>query len=70
MTKEEVEEWRARDPIKSFGKKLTDDRVATQGELDKIDAEIREMVADAHTFAQESPWPDPATVLDHVYSTP
>jgi 2-oxoisovalerate dehydrogenase E1 component len=69
-TQEEIDEWKSRDPIDQLGKKLVDDGTATKAELDKIDGEVTEMVADAHAFAQESPFPDPATVLDNVYSTP
>lgn len=67
-TQEEIDEWKKRDPIDTYGKKLTGDGVATQVELDKINSEVEEMVAEAHKFAQESPFPDPATVLDHVFS--
>jgi 2-oxoisovalerate dehydrogenase E1 component len=67
-TKEEIDGWRKKDPIERLGKKLQEDGVATKDELDKIEKEVSEMVAEAHTFAQESPYPDPATVLDHVYS--
>lgn len=68
-TKEEIDEWKARDPIDGLGKKLIDDGLATKDELERIDREVIEMVAEAHTFAQESPYPDPATVLDYVYSS-
>lgn len=68
-TREEVEEWVARGPIKRFRKKLAGDGTATEQELDQIDTEVKAMVAEAHAFAQSSPWPDPATVTDHIYST-
>lgn len=68
-TKEEVEEWKARCPIKRFREKLLGDEVATQQELDQIDAEVKAKTKDAHEFAHNSPWPDPATVTDHLYST-
>ena len=68
-TKEEIDEWKARDPIDGLGKKLIDDGLATKDELERIDREVIEMVAEAHAFAQESPYPDPATVLDYVYSS-
>ncbi len=69
-TKEEVEEWKARGPIKRFKERLLDDEVATQQELNQIDAAVKAIIQEAHEFAQNSPMPDPATVLDHVYSTP
>jgi len=30
---------------------------------------VTTIVADALHFATTSPWPDPATVLDHVYGS-
>jgi 2-oxoisovalerate dehydrogenase E1 component len=69
-TREEVEEWRARDPILRFRDKLVAAGTASEETLEAIDAEVRAMVAEGHQFAQESPAPDPSTVLDHVYSTP
>ena len=44
------------------------DEIAAQSELDVIDAEVKAIIEDAHTFAQDSPWPDSNTVADHVYS--
>jgi len=67
-TKEEIDEWRKKDPIARLGKKMVSEGVATQDELDRIDKEVSEMVDEAHAFAMESPYPDPATVMDHVYS--
>src|SRR5204862_2616676 len=31
--------------------------------------EIQGIVADAHQFAEKSPWPDPASATEHVYSS-
>jgi TPP-dependent pyruvate/acetoin dehydrogenase alpha subunit len=44
------------------------DEVAAERELDEIEAQVEAVVEDAHKFAMNSPYPDPATVLDHVYS--
>ena len=68
-TKEEIEEWRKKDPIERLGKKMTDDGMATQAELEKIDADVSKLVAEAHDFAQESPFPETGTVLNHVFSS-
>jgi len=63
-TREEVEEWRTRDPIK----RLREHLVAHAATLDAIDREIDQMADDALEWAKASPYPDPATVLDHVYA--
>lgn len=63
-TKEEVEEWRARDPIKVLGEKLD---TLGMGEIrSRIDKEVEEEISDAVTFAENSPFPDPSTALDYV----
>jgi len=63
-TREEVDEWRLRDPIKRLREHLVD-HAAT---LDAIDGEIEQMANDALEWAKASPYPDPATVLEHVYA--
>ncbi len=67
-TREEVDEWRTRDPITSFRRQILAKRSVTDDELARIDAEVEELVTDALTFAQNSPWPDPATASDHIFS--
>ncbi len=39
-----------------------------QPDFDAIDAEITAIVADALTFAMESPFPEPDTATLHIYS--
>jgi pyruvate dehydrogenase E1 component alpha subunit len=68
--REEVREWRAKDPIPAFGKRLTDNGVATAGQLGQIDTEVEEQVVAAVRFAEESAPPDPSTVFDHIYAAP
>ncbi|MBN8550728.1 MAG: pyruvate dehydrogenase (acetyl-transferring) E1 component subunit alpha [Deltaproteobacteria bacterium] len=63
-SKEDVDVWRARDPIKVLGEKLT---TLGMGEAKtRIDKEIEEEISDAVKFAEESPFPDPSTALDYV----
>jgi 2-oxoisovalerate dehydrogenase E1 component len=63
-TREEVEEWRTRDPIK----RLREHLVGHAATLDAIDREVEKMADDALEWAKTSPYPDPATVQDHVYA--
>jgi 2-oxoisovalerate dehydrogenase E1 component len=67
-TSEEIEEWKARDPITSLRKGVVDRGIATEEEFDAIDAEIKTIVADALKFATESPFPDPSTATLHIFS--
>jgi TPP-dependent pyruvate/acetoin dehydrogenase alpha subunit len=69
-TQDEVDRWKAKDPIPRYRTYLTERKLATAAELDAIDAEVQAMVAEAEEFARNSPWPDGATATDHVYYTP
>jgi TPP-dependent pyruvate/acetoin dehydrogenase alpha subunit len=67
-TAEEVEEWKNRSPITKLREYLISERLAPEEELARVEADVEAEVDDARQFATSSPWPDPATVLDHVYS--
>ncbi len=67
-TKEEVQEWQARDPIRRLA-----ERMMAQGWLDEaafqaLQADVDREIQEAVRFAQESPEPDPATILEGVYA--
>lgn len=66
-TREEIEEWRSRDPIKRLREKLLDGELATPDSLQRIEQEVQRWLDDAVQFARESPEPSPSTVLDHVF---
>lgn len=57
---EEVKEWKGRDPIPAFAKRLLDAGQASQADLDRIEADITDEVSKAVAFASVSPMPDPA----------
>ena len=67
-TEEEVEEWKERDPIKRYSEWLLENEEAGTETLAAIQAEVKTTVADAEEFARNSPWPEPDTVIDHVFS--
>jgi pyruvate dehydrogenase E1 component alpha subunit len=67
-TKDEVEEWMKRDPIRILAERIYDLGVATEAQLKTIDDEAKQEVAEAVKFADESPLPDPATLYEDVYS--
>ncbi len=66
-TKEEVEEWRKRDPIASFSKRLIDEDVLSEKDVEAIDKEAIERIDEAVKFADDSPFPDLDSLYDHVY---
>jgi pyruvate dehydrogenase E1 component alpha subunit len=67
-TKDEVEEHKARDPIRRFIEDLKDASLLTEDELKAMDEAVHEEVDDAGRFADESPEPDPDTLYDDVYA--
>ncbi len=67
-TAEEIATWKGRDPIARLRDHLLRAEIATEAEIDAVDGAVTALIAEAVTFARESPWPDPATALAHVYS--
>jgi TPP-dependent pyruvate/acetoin dehydrogenase alpha subunit len=68
VPRELLEAWEKRNPITLYERKLIDQGVADQTEIDEIKQRCEVEVADAIDFAEKSPLPDPATVLDGVYA--
>jgi len=69
-TREEVDEWKTRDPIGRLRRSLLDGDTVSETELDAVDAEVKRVINSAHDYAEDSPFPDPATAGDHVFSGP
>ncbi|ABY94447.1 pyruvate dehydrogenase E1 component alpha subunit [Thermoanaerobacter thermohydrosulfuricus] len=67
-SKEEVEEWLAKDPILRLSKHILDNDVATEKELKDIEARIVEEVEEAVRFAEESPYPKEEAAVEDVYT--
>ncbi|MFH1092276.1 MAG: thiamine pyrophosphate-dependent enzyme, partial [Pseudomonadota bacterium] len=63
-TKEEVEEWKKRDPRLV----LIDQAGLSASETRPIDEEVRAMIESAAQFAEDSPMPDIATAMEHIYA--
>jgi len=66
-TKEEVEEYKSKDPIQQVLTTIQKGKIATQEEIDVINKRVDEMVEASVKFAEESPWPDDSEVLKDVY---
>jgi TPP-dependent pyruvate/acetoin dehydrogenase alpha subunit len=66
----ELEEYKThRDPVALYRQVLTA-RGMTASELQKIEDEVIAEVTEAIRFAEQSPFPDPATLHDYLYSMP
>jgi pyruvate dehydrogenase E1 component alpha subunit len=66
-TKEQVAEWRKRDPIASFGDRLVQEGVLEESDPEEIDKAAIARVDEAVKFADRSAFPPPESLYDHVY---
>ncbi|HEX2846289.1 MAG TPA: pyruvate dehydrogenase (acetyl-transferring) E1 component subunit alpha, partial [Chitinophagaceae bacterium] len=66
-TKEEVDEYKAKDPIVMVRQTILDNKFASEQDLDAIDKRVNGIVEASVKFAEESPWPDDSEVLKDVY---
>jgi len=65
---DELKRWLERDPVKLFEAKLVEQGVATAEKLEAVHTRTRAQLDAAVAFAEQSPMPDPATLLDDVYT--
>ena len=66
-TKDEVAEYQKIDPITNILEVIKKNKYATEKEIEKINQEVKETVADAVKFAEESPFPTEQDLYDSVY---
>jgi len=66
-TKEEVEEYRSKDPIHALLHTIQENHIVSEEEIKQIDERIEKAVAESVKFAEESPWPNDDEVLKDVY---
>lgn len=66
-TREDVEEWKKRDPIVRFRAISEEQQTATAEDFAEVDAEVQTLIAEAMKFAEASPWPEAETATHHVY---
>jgi TPP-dependent pyruvate/acetoin dehydrogenase alpha subunit len=66
-SKEEVAQWRERDPIPAFGERLVAEGVIDEDTRAQIDAQALGRVDAAVQFADASPFPPAESLYDDVY---
>ena len=66
-TKEEVEQWKSRDPLEMCRDRILVNGIATEADLDIIDARVKETVEASVKFAKESAYPEPEAAFEDVY---
>ena len=66
-SKEEVEEYKQRDPIETSLQTLIERFGVTEQEIEVINERVKAQVEESVRFAEESPWPDDSELLKDVY---
>jgi pyruvate dehydrogenase E1 component alpha subunit len=66
-TKEELEEYKLKDPIEHVLKVLKTEYKLTDAEIEVIDERVKAEVEEAVQFAEDSPWPNDDELLKDVY---
>lgn len=67
-TKEEMEEYKEKDPIDAVLHTLVNEFKVTEEDINVINERVKEQVEDSVKFAEESPWPDDDEVYKDVYA--
>jgi 2-oxoisovalerate dehydrogenase E1 component alpha subunit len=67
-SKEEVDEWRAKDPIPRFEKYLTSVDIVDEKRIEEIREHAKADVAQGAKAADEAEFPDPIDAARHVYA--
>ena len=67
-SKEEMEEYKLKDPVETTLEKLKKDFKLSDEEIEKIQDRVKHEVEEAVQFAEESPYPDDSEVLKDVYA--
>jgi TPP-dependent pyruvate/acetoin dehydrogenase alpha subunit len=67
VPKELFEEWKEKDPILRFEKRLLDEGEIAKADMENMEQEIAATIDDAVDWADQSPFPDPKDCVRGVY---
>lgn len=67
-SKEEIAQWKEKDPIAAYAHRLLSAKRLSQDELDAAQSGARQAIRDAVVFGTKGEEPDPAALLDAVYA--
>ena len=66
-TKEEMEEYKLKDPVETILTKLKNEHNVTDDDINAITERVKQEVEESVKFAEESPWPDDSEVYKDIY---
>jgi len=69
-TRDEVESWKQRCPIRRLRSELIAEGAATATELDRIESEVQAEVEESYRRAEASPWPEASQAATFVFAPP
>jgi pyruvate dehydrogenase E1 component alpha subunit len=69
-TKEEVEEYKKKDPLEMVKATLLSKKYATEQELEAIEEKVMEVVNESVTFSENSPFPEASALYEDIYAEP
>lgn len=67
-TREEVEEWRGKDPLPAFAKRLHEEFMISNEEIEEAERQAIEEIENAVKYAENSPNPDPFDYRSYIYA--
>lgn len=67
-SKEEVEEYKAKDPIESVKETILRKKYANEAWVEEINEKVKAIVDESVRFAEESPWPEAQELYTDVYA--
>ncbi len=66
-TKEELEEYKAKDPIEQVREVILKEKYADEAWITEIEEKVKSIVDESVKFAEESPWPQPEELFEDIY---
>jgi pyruvate dehydrogenase E1 component alpha subunit len=67
-TKDEVEEWKKRDPIQMFRARTISEGTLTAAEMDAIDIDVKNAIVAGVEYARQSPEPEVEMALQDIFT--
>jgi pyruvate dehydrogenase E1 component alpha subunit len=67
-TKDEVAQWKQRDPVPLFQQQLRDEGDLTDADLDNMETAIAAEIAEAVSYAEMGPWEPLEDLTKDVYT--
>lgn len=66
-SKDEVAEWKSKDPIEKVLKIIKENKYATEKQIEAIQKKVKDLVEESVKFAEESPMPEAGELYKDVY---